>query len=169
MPVPFSSNNDRAVIVGTILQRPGDVLDYKKDDLVAQSTNVASISPIVFSQAGPFGAGSLCEVHRAKLWKSSTNITHAQFHVHLFGTMPTSFAAGDGDAMSLCGTNYYGAIDVLMDQAFLDGAYGFGVPSSGSVITAKVDSGIRIYALLETQGNYAPTSGERFELTLEVS
>lgn len=168
MPVPFSSNHDRAIVTGTILQRPGDAEIYKSGDLVAQSTTASSVAPIVFHQAGPFGPGSIAEIDRVRIWKSSTETTHAEFRLHIFGTAPTSFAAGDSDLVACCGSNYFGFVDVVCNQRFSNGAYGFGAPSSGQVFNARVDSSILLYGLIETRNNYAASSGERFEVALDV-
>lgn len=168
MPIPFSSNHDRAIVTGTILQRPGDIEIYKSGDLVAQSTNPSSVSPIRFQQAGPFGPASLAAIDRVRIWKSTTETTHAEFRLHIFGTAPTSFAAGDSDLVACCGSNYFGFIDVVCNQYFSNGGYGFGAPNSGAVFNARVDSSISLYGLLETRNNYAAASGERFEVALDV-
>lgn len=166
---PFSSNRDRALITGTIIQRPGDTASYAKGDLVDGSTDPSGVTPIIFEKAGPFGPQSLAQITRARIWKSSTEKSNAEFKLHIFGAAPTSFAGGDNAPLSCCGSNYYGFIDAVFTQTFLDGAYAIRVPSTGTTITARVDSAIRLYGLLEAVNAYTPASGELYEVFLDIA
>ena len=145
--------------------RPANTTTYAVGNLVANSTTAGSVSPLSLT-AGRVSGGSFM-IRRVKLHKSGATTTNASFRVHFFRSAP-SVSAGDGAANAMTGAaNYLGACDVVIAQAFSDGAAGFGVPNTGSDITIKLASGTTIYALVEAMGAYAPASGETITLTLE--
>jgi len=147
--------------------RPADTTAYAANDLVANSTTAGSVDAMSLT-IGRIAAGSAM-LRRAKLHKSGTSVTNANFRVHLFRADPTTVTNGDNGAFSVSGVaDYLGAFDVNIGQAFTDGAAGFGVPTVGGEIAIKLASGQVIYALLQALGAYTPASAEVFTLTVEA-
>ena len=147
--------------------RPANTTAYAANYLVANSTTAGSVSAMTLT-ASRFAAGSFM-VRRLKLHKSGTSVTSALFRVHLFRTAPATVTNGDGGAFSVSGVaDYLGAFDVNINQAFTDGACGFGVPVIGADSVIKLASGSSVYALIETKAAYTPANAEVFTLTLEV-
>lgn len=145
--------------------RVADTNAYASGDLVAQSTTAGSCTPLSWTAART-AAGSF-SVRRARLKKSGTSITNAAFRLHLYLSSPT-IANGDNAAWSTTHSGYLGAIDIVVDKAFTDGAAGNGMPNIGSDINVKLASGQTIYGLLEARGAYTPASGETFTTELEL-
>lgn len=145
--------------------RPADTTAYASGDLVANSTTAGSCVSVSLT-AARVAAGSFM-LRRLKLHKSGTNVSNAQFRVHLFAA-PVTFANGDNGAFSVSGAaDYLGAFDVTIDRAFTDGAAGFGMPVIGSDITVKLASGTTIRAVLEARAAYTPANAEVFTVTLD--
>lgn len=150
----------------TSFTRPADTTAYAAGDTVANSTTAGSVTPMTLTAART-PAGSFV-VHRLKLHKSGTSITNAAFRAHMFKAAPTS-ASGDNAAISMTGVaNYLGYVDIVVDQAFTDGAAGFSSLAMSDIIVA-LSSGQSLYALLEARAAYTPISAEVFTLTAEVT
>jgi hypothetical protein len=148
--------------------RPADTAPYAIGDLVANSTTAGSVVPLSLT-AGRIAAGGGV-IRKIRLIKSTVSLTNAQFRVHLFNALPTT-TNGDNGAWGGPGAlNYIDAFDVTMDQAFTDGAVGFGFPRHGPDVSFKLASGQTVYALIEFRGaaNYTPGSAEVFTVVLEI-
>lgn len=156
-----------AVAAAPTMTRPSDTTAYAVGDLVANSTTAGSVTPLAFAVSRVTGGGVL--VRRARIRKSGTSVTNAQFRLHLYRATVATVANGDNGAWSTDGVaNYLGALDVTVDRAFTDGAAGNGVPLSGSEIGAIPTSGSTIYGLLEARAVYTPGNAETFTVSLEV-
>ena len=114
--------------------RPGDTTAYASGDLVANSTTAGSVvAPVFTIGRSASGFGQQFRIDRIKISKSTVTTTNASFRVHLYRIAPT-VANGDNSAFSTSGAaNDLGFYDVIVDQAFTDGATGFviGGPESG--------------------------------------
>lgn len=142
--------------------RPANTTQYAANDAMGNSATAAQVVPLVFEVAreekGSFGLSAV------RLAKSGTSTTSAQFRLHLWTRVPIP-AAGDNAAMTRPDAfNYLGYVDITCDQAFADGATG--VASTARVINLGKGN-TKVYGLVEALATYTPTSGERFEFTLE--
>jgi hypothetical protein len=145
--------------------RPADTAVYAVGDLVANSTTAGSVVPMEFT-VSRVAAGSFM-LRRARLLKTGTSLTNANFRLHLYTTSPTP-SNGDNGAWLTGHSGYLGAFDFSCDRVFTDGAAAIsGFPLSGSEIAVKLASGDKIYGLLEARGAYTPISAEVFTPTLE--
>lgn len=145
------------IIASARFTRPADTTAYASGDLVANSTTAGSVVPLSISVA----PGSL-QVRRVRIKTSSTNVTNAAFRVHLYGATVTA-ANGDNAAWSTSGAaNYFGSVDVTVDKAFTDGAFG---SATGEINCSTAGT---IFALVEARGAYTPTSAGTFEVALEM-
>lgn len=171
--VQVATDNSLRVVAGgytvnpeATFTRPADTTAYSTGDLVANSTTAGSVVAMVLP-AARVPAGSFM-IRRIRLRKSGTSLTSASFRVHLWTTAPT-VANGDNGVFSASGAaNYIGAADVILTQAFTDGAVGFATPSVGSELARKLSSGTDVFALVEARAAYTPVSGEIFSLQLDV-
>lgn len=152
--------------------RPANTTAYAAGQLVAASTTAGSVTALQFNAARVAGGSGL--IRRARLTKSGTSLTSATFDLMLYrptagGTCPTS-AAGDGAAFSTdSALMYLGRIPIAMDQAFTDGAKGFGTPATGSEIAFDSPAGLTtLCGLVRVTGAYTPLSGEVFTVALEI-
>lgn len=147
--------------------RPADTTAYASGDLVANSTTAGSVAALSFTAANE-ALGSFL-LRRLKLHKSGTSVTNAQFRVHFFRTAPATVTNGDNGVFSVSGvSDYIGAVDVIVDRAFTDGAAGFGVPVVGSELSVALATGQTIYALVEARAAYTPANAEVFTVTLDL-
>lgn len=150
----------------TTLTRPADTTAYASGDLVANSTTAGSVIPLTISLG--VQPHTQCFIRRVSILTSSTSITNAAFRVHFFKTSSITPANGDNGAFSVSNAaNYIGSVNVTVDQAFTDGAFGVGAPTVGSEINF-ISSSEYIYALLEARGSYTPTSEGTFVVRLEA-
>lgn len=148
--------------------RPADTTAYASGDLVANSTTAASVAAMQFSVARLSGGSGM--VRKVRLRKSGTTIANATFRLHLYSATPATIANGDNGAFSTSGAaTYLGALDVVVDRVFTDGAAGNGVPIAGMEVSFDLGAGATtIFGLLEARGAYTPASAEVFTVTLEV-
>jgi hypothetical protein len=153
--------------VSTTFNRPANTTAYATGQLVANNTVAGSVTVLAFDAARFVGGTG--QILRARIRKSSPNLTNASFRLHLFRAAPV-VGSGDGAAMSITGAaEYFGALDVTVDQAFTDGAVGIGVPVAGPLmIFATVADSQMLYGVLEARGAYVPASAETFAIVLEV-
>lgn len=147
--------------------RPADTTAYGANDLVANSTTAGDVVPMSFGVSQlPNGAGT---VRRVRLFKDDETVTAASFTVHLFSQAPV-VTNGDNAAFAVSTARYYigsvaidmstGAIASTTDvwkAAALSPELSFNARNSGA-----------IYGLLEAEAGYAPSSGEVFEVTLDI-
>lgn len=154
------------VLAAPVFTRPADTTAYASGDLVANSTTAGSVVPLVFTK--PVGAAPYAMIRRARLRKSSVGVTSSSFRLHLFRAAPTP-ANGDNGVFSTTGVaDYIGAMDIIIDRAFTDGAAGQGVPLIGSEINTQWPASGMLYGLLEARGAYTPVSAETVTAVLEI-
>jgi hypothetical protein len=105
--------------------RPADTTAYASGDLVANSTTVGSVVPLTFSPCTK-GAGRSAQIRRVRISKTGTSITNTTVRVHLFNVLPTVSTNGDNGAITIAtgAAGYLGQVDVVINQAFTDGAAG---------------------------------------------
>lgn len=154
------------VAAATTMTRPGDTATYATGDLVANSTTAGSVVPLSFT-VGRIAAGSGA-IRRCRIRKSSTGVVNAFFRLHLYGASPTVTNGDNAAWLSNNVATYLGAMDVLVDRVFSDGAAGNGVPINGSEINFVLASGQVIFGLLEARGAYVPGNAETIDVSLEV-
>jgi hypothetical protein len=146
--------------------RPTDTTAYASGDLVGNSVTAGSVVAPVFTVGRSASAfGQQFRIDRIKIRKSTTTTTNASFRVHLYKTAPT-IASGDNAAFSTSGAaDDLGYFDVVVDQAFTDGATGFVIGGPKAVV---IDTAATIVCLLEARAAYAPGNAEIFTVALEV-
>lgn len=153
-----------AINPSATITRPANTTAYASGDLVANSATAGSVAygTLTIARKAAGSAG----INRVRLSKSNVSLTNAQFRVHLYRSAPT-FANGDNGAWSTNGVaNYLGYVDVTMDMAFTDGAFGAAVfPAQ---LAVKLASGTTIAWALEARAAYTPASAETFTLELEA-
>ncbi len=146
--------------------RPANTTAYASGNLVSNSTTAASVVPLTFVLGNSFGPGSF-RMTRARISKTGTSATNANFRLHLYQSAPVP-ANGDGGAWSTSkAADWLGNIDVTGMLAFTDGCCGTGSAAAGSEMFLKLASGATVYGLLEAKAAYTPVSGEVFTVTLE--
>lgn len=163
--VAGDTSGDVKLITATVT-RPADTAAYQSGDLVANSTTAGSVVPLSFAAAAR-AAGKGGKIVGARLAKSGAGTTNASFRLHLFTAAPTTVTNGDNGAFLPSGVaDYIGALDVVVDRAFTDGAFGrSGAPLSGNFLE-YVGATTTLYGLLEARGAYTPASGEVFTVTI---
>lgn len=160
--------------VASSFTRPSDTTQYTADDLVANSTTAASVTPLSWTL--PRTVKGLVNVRRAFIRKTSTSVTDPGMRVHLFSASPTVSTTGDNGVFKnvVTGLSYHlGSIYVPIKQALADGAVGWGVPLDYSEtcvadMIVQPASGRIIYGLLSSNSTYTPASAEVFTVELEV-
>lgn len=166
LPVSIQGSAQTTVTPSNFFNRPANTTAYASGQLVANSTTAGSVTPLSWPVARVAGGSGM--IRRARLAKSGTSLTNAQFRLHLYTTAPTC-ANGDGGNWSTDqSANYLGSLDFNLSQAFTDGAAGNAAPNTGSEINFALASGQTIYGLIEARGAYTPASAETFTVTLEV-
>ena len=153
-------------LISATVTRPANTTAYASGDLVANSTTAGSVVPLSFANAAR-AAGKGGKIVGARLTKSNAGLTNASFRLHLFTAAPATVTDGDNSALSTSGVaDYIGALDVVVDRAFTDGAFGrSGAPLSGNFLE-YVGATTTLYGLLEARGAYTPASGEVFTVTI---
>jgi hypothetical protein len=146
--------------------RPANTTAYVIGQLVANSVTAGSVSPLQFILGNTFGVGSF-RLTRARLVKTGTSATNANFRLHLYQAFPVP-VNGDGAAWSTSSSaNWLGNIDITSMLAFSDGCAGTGAAAAGSEMFVKLAAGATVYGLIEAKAAYTPVSGETFTVTLE--
>lgn len=136
--------------------RPANTTAYTAADLVANSATAGSVVPLTWNT----GRGGI-RVKGVHLTKSDeTDVTAADFTVHLFGTSPT-VANGDNGALSFDYSDKFGDVDLGTMVAATDVAWAF----NGGLDLNFYTTG-NIYGLIEADGTYGPASAEVFSCTL---
>ena len=156
--------------------RPNNTTAYSSGQLVANSTTAGSVSPMSFN----FDRGNIAgiSVRRVTILKSTNAVTSAQFRLHVFSSAPTFTSAGDGTALStnLVGNaNYIGSLDVTAMQGASDGAFGSGIPVTGTEVIWQPATGsvngvgqVTLYGILEARAGYTPAANEVFTVRVEL-
>lgn len=149
--------------------RPDNTTAYASGDLVANNATAGSVEAVKLSYIGNKPAGTAI-IRRAVVRKSGTGVTNAAFRVHLYRTSTITFANGDNGVWSTNqAANYLGALDVTVDRAFTDGAWGAGVPVSGSELMIRLGPGEQsVWAVLEARGAYTPIATEVFHVGVDL-
>lgn len=150
--------------------RPANTTAYASGNLVANSTTAALVVPLAFD-VSPCNARG--KVRRARIAKSGTTVTNAQFRLHLYSVTPATIANGDGGAWSTSTSGYLGSLSLgaAMARAFTDGAEDIATPDAGVEINfnAPNNDPTFLYGLLEARAAYTPVSAEVFTVTLEIA
>jgi hypothetical protein len=156
----------KSIVASSNFNRPADTTAYAVGDLVANNTTAGSVTPLSWT-LGRVNDGYVT-IRRARLKKSTTGVTNAQFRLHLFGATPT-VTNGDNGAWLPTQSTYLGWIDITLDKVFSDAAEGIGVPTVGSEIIAPCLSGAQtIKGLLEARAAYTPGNAETFTVEIEA-
>jgi len=155
------------VEVSASFTRPADTTQYAVGDLVATNTTAAACSAFKFDPVVE-QAGNAVRIEAARIFKSGTGVTTASFRLHLWRGDPGAPGNGDNAALSETGAQYVGALDVLVDRAWSDGAFGRGLPLTNTPMTCAPGAGGKaLYGFLEARSTYTPASEEAFTITLE--
>lgn len=165
-------SNNSEVKVSATFTRPADTTAYAAGDLVANSTTAGSVVAMSFTSMVRT-AGDCVRLERARLTKTGTSLTNAQFRLHLFEDVPVP-SVGDNAAFQTSNAlsttkvlNYIGSFSFTLDRSGSDGASGRAVPDTTFPITTSPVSGTTLYGLLEATAAYTPANAEAFVLTLE--
>jgi hypothetical protein len=147
--------------------RPGDTTTYAGAELVANSTTAGSVTPVAITVAGT--AGAQVRLLRARLQKSGTTSTNAQFHVHVWRTAPTVANGDNGGFSPNNAANYLGRFTIGGMTALSDGCVGYGVPGIGLEVPIDLAGGVtQVHCLIEALAAYVPANAETFTITLDV-
>lgn len=147
--------------------RPANTTQYTANDLIANSETAGDVVPMSFGVGRlPSGSGT---VRRVRLFKDDETVTVASFSVHLFSESPV-VTNGDNGAFAVSTARHYigtAAIDMssgalatttdLWEAVALSPELSFDARNSGA-----------IYGLIQAIGAYTPSSGELFEVTLDI-
>lgn len=136
--------------------RPANTTQYTAADLVANNATAGSVVPLTFNTGR--GGIRIKGVHITK--SDETDLTSADFSLHLFGTSPT-VANGDNGALSYDYSEKFGDIDFSTMVAATDVAWAF---NSGLDLNYYTTG--NIYGLIEADGTYTPASAEVFSVTI---
>lgn len=137
--------------------RPANTTAYADTDLVANNATAGSVVPLTFNT----GRGGI-RIKGAHITKTDeTDVTNADFSLHLFGSSPT-VANGDNGTLSYDYSDKFGDIDFGTMVAATDVAWAISTGLDLNFYTA----GGNIYGLIEANGAYGPASGETFSVTL---
>lgn len=152
--------------------RPADTTQYTAADLIANSTTAGSVEPLKFTTTR-LGSGRGI-IRRVRLFKDDETVTAASFNVHLFSQSPT-VTNGDNGAFAVdTARHFLGTVAIDMST----GAFATTTDLiEAAVVNPEINFDLshvssnerRLYGLLEAVGAYAPSSGELFEVTLEIA
>lgn len=136
--------------------RPANTTAYTAGDLVANNTTAGSVVPLTFNT----GRGGIKIVGAHITKTDETDVTAADFSLHLFGTSPT-VANGDNGALSYNYSDKFADIDFATMVAATDVAWALASNQNFNFYTTG-----NIYGLIEADGTYSPASAEVFSVTL---
>ena len=143
--------------------------------MIANSVTASSVTPLTFNNVARDKSEGAFMVRRVRLSKDSTTTAAAKFRLHLFETDPTLTDPTNGDNGAFKVTDVLnkclGSFDFDMTTApdiNTDGVVAIGIPMNGSESLANLATGTAIYGLMEARDAYAPASGEKFTVILEV-
>ncbi len=145
--------------VAASFTRPADTTAYAAGDLVANSTAAASVVPLSWVP-NKQRSGFWLKGVRLRLDKS--DITNAQFRVHLYSASPTFVTAGDNSAFATVVATGYASWLCSLDTTFVmrdvAGAAGVALPGSAVILPMPFDANATIYGLIEALAAYTPKS-----------
>lgn len=160
--MPFQINNLSAGFA-----RPNDTTAYAVGDLVANSTTAGAVVPLKIDLGNIAAVGhAMTRITRARLTKSGTSPTNANFRIHLYEALPVAQNGDNGAWSTDHAANWLGNIDIAAMLGFTDGCTGTGSATAGSELFLRLASG-SIFALIEAKAAYVPVANETFTLTLE--
>jgi hypothetical protein len=156
-------------LVGASFTRPADTTAYAVGDLVSNSTTAGSVAALEFTVIGT--AGDKGTLDFATIRKTGTGVANAAFRLHLFKDAPATITNGDNGAFSVSGAaDYVGALDIVVDRALTDGAFGRGLPVIGIPLPFECATGVlKLFGHIEARGAYSPALSEVFYPVLGVS
>ncbi len=147
--------------------RPANTTAYGAGDLVANSATSGEVVPMEFMVSKlSHGRG---KARRARLHKNDATTTNASFTLHLFTAAPT-VTNGDNGALAVStAAAYLSAVAIDMTSgAFAGTSDLIDFAAVNPEINFDLESGRKIYGLLEAEAAYVPASGEVFTVTLEI-
>lgn len=154
-------------ILSASFTRPEDTTSYTTGDLVANSTTAGSVIPMSFVVKGVLRGA--VKVLRARMRKSGTTITNANYVLHLFSSLP-SVTNGDNGAFVPTKAGYVGSLAINAAFACSDGSVGQDAGLTDRQLPHVLPAGDgTFYGLLAANGGYSPASAEVFTVELEVS
>ncbi|MBD3262654.1 MAG: hypothetical protein GF334_13455 [Candidatus Altiarchaeales archaeon] len=137
--------------------RPANTTAYTAGDLVANNTTPGSVVPLTFNT----GRGGI-RIKGASITKTDeTDVSNAEFSLHLFGSSPT-VGNGDNGSLSYDFSDKFADIDFATMVAATDVAWAISTGTDYNFYTA----GGNLYGLIEADAAYGPASGETFSVTL---
>ena len=154
--------------------RPADTNAYATGDLIANNTAAGSVVPLSWiaprDEAWRGGYGTFY-IPAVRLHRSKSDVTNAQFRVHLFSALPTFTSSGDNGVFATVvatgNANWLSSFDVTMVALHADGAAGIAVSTEGAITPVLPASGT-VFGLIEARAAYTPSSGEVFTAELLV-
>lgn len=148
--------------------RPANTTAYAQNDIVADNTTAASITPLSWG-VGAVGAAGI--IRGVRLYKSGTTVTNGSFRIFLFTATPGTPTNGDNGAFGVASAADYldlVAVD-LSSGALAGGTTGASKRSAAVAIPFRLPSTAdKLYGLIDVQAAYTPASGETFRVTLEI-
>jgi hypothetical protein len=160
--MPFQINNLSAGFT-----RPNDTVAYAAGDLVANATAAGSVVPLRIDLGNIVAVGhGMTRIARARLTKSGTSPTNANYRIHLYEAAPAPQNGDNGAWSTDRAVSWLGSIDVTSMLAFTDGCTGAGSAAAGAEMFLRLAGGA-IFALIEARAAYTPVANETFTLTLE--
>lgn len=154
---------------GFQLTRPADTLVYASGDAVANATSSAAFITVSDLASVDGGSGVILG---ARLVKSGSGTTNADFRLHLFRTYAGA-APNDNVAFAPSAADvrqHLGFVDFFVSNSIsLNGNVIYQGVLSRSVISFNLDTFKTATAVLEARGAYTPTSAEIFDVDFDVS
>lgn len=150
--------------------RPSNTTAYADNNLVANSTTAAEVTPLKWTTSKVIGQGT---ISRLRFHKSNATATNANFTVHLFSSDPGVPTNGDGGAFGVASAaGFIGSVDCDLTTGGFAGTAGlaktFSITNGITFDLTAVAGERRLYGLIQAQAAYTPASAEVFTVTLEI-
>lgn len=159
-----------STIAGYTMTRPANTTPYLTGALIGNDLSAVNVVPFQF----PVGReqGTLVTAVRARLLKSSNNLSNAIFRLHMHQQYP-QILAGDGQPWLTNSAGYFGSFtfDFTSENArvFNDGAKILTTPDVGqNMITEVADQATVVYGVMQALASYTPASAETFLVEIEA-
>lgn len=151
--------------ISSSFTRPSDITQYAVGDLVANSVTAASVTPLSWATTGsrPFF------IPRIRLQKTKSDVTSAQFRIHLYTASPAVTTTGDNAAYGtdVAGNaTWLGSFDGTMVAKHNDGTVVDCLPTQALRRLDYIGDPGTLYGLIEALATYTPASAEVFTATL---